>query len=315
MKQKYIFYIISFSILLFSLPLQTLAEAQTRERLNIAEIEMQRQKIEEKRDLIAEEWPLKSSNIEINLPQQLQLRENITEQFQEQKNIFQGYMLEIKEGLSDQVKDEIKARQKQLIEESKKQIKNYKEEMRLRIQEMKIEKAKEMITYKEELRQYLQGLWDQKKIDKSEEFSDKINHLNEVYSDKYSGRLLALETVIDKMELRAEIMELDGKDISEVLVCISAARQTILNAYEDISEQKNKIYKVEIEEGEAPGLMFQATLRELKEDHKLLRENIMKPVIGALKECLSALQETRNQVSEVIEEVEEAEKNNEEIVE
>lgn len=230
------------------------------------------------------------------LDRQGELQRDLRDRFQEERERFTEYMQALRTNLTSAQRaktEELKARQQQFLQDHREKLLAQKEEIQKRGEEIKIQRIEELRQRQEELRQNMQERFSDGQVVAGENFSERLNRLNDVLTDRYSGRIGAFETVLDKMELRAQILEVADRDVSDALSAVAAAREVIIEARELILDQKEKVYVVEIIDEESPGESFRVILREFQQDHKELRDNVMRPIISAMKEALNALKEAR----------------------
>lgn len=287
-----------------------LEERQKHQELRRQELEKQRQLMEERRREMEGQRPVFDRVGPISAPmlRPVEARENVREHLEEERQTARVQLQEAREMAVDN-REEAMARQRQVLEEGRSQGEAHRQEAMERVEEIRAQREEKLAVHREELRQALEERLDERRRQIAEQMADRINFLNDKLTDTYFNRLDAFMITLDKMDMRAERLEMEGIDVSEAMAEIVAAREVISSARELVLIQKSKIYKVEIEEGEAPGEAFRRVLEELKEDHRELRENVMRPILEALRNVLDILKEAvaehREQEAQIEETIEE----------
>jgi len=147
--------------------------------------------------------------------------------------------IEEKTQMSQQEFEQNRAEVKNLMEQNRIEFRNWLENQR---QEMKAKiEAK-----KNELEAKLQKITTERKQKITERIYDRINALNERMTDHYLDVLEKLEKILERVESRTAKAKANGKDVSEVEILISQAKDVIARAREEVKNQTQKIYQIEL---------------------------------------------------------------------
>ena len=168
-----------------------------------------------------------------------------------------------------------------------KERRDAKQESVLQLRENRAEEIRER---RDAFRARLQEIPDQARRDRVERLAENINRINENLSRRYEGFLGAMELVMDKIEIRiGRIEEANGVDLTLVYAKISEFRESIIDAREAILEQQSKVYLVEIDSVETMTQDFRETMREMRNDHKALREEVIDPLRTLVRDIVTLL--------------------------
>jgi hypothetical protein len=197
------------------------------------------------------------------------------------------------------------------------------EQVRLEIQERTDqvrESQREQIELRQDaFRQRIQQVLDERGAQLAERLMATLNTLNQRLSDRYEGFLNSLEIVLDKVESRTvQVQEAQGIELSSVVGAIESARGDIEIARALISDQKAKVYVVEVGDANTVQQDFRAIMQELRQDHEQLRERVIIPMKGIVGNIFRLLQSELTELQrneDLEEEIEEEEIEEEEEVE
>jgi len=170
-----------------------------------------------------------------------------------------------------------------------KERRDAKQESILQLRENRAEEIRER---QEAFRARLQEIPDQARRNRAERLAENINRVNENLSRRYEGFLGAMELVMDKIEIRiGRIEEANGVDLTLVYSKIEEFRGLIADAREAILEQQSKVYLVEIDSVETMMEDFRETMREMRNDHKALRVEVIDPLRTLVRDIVALLME------------------------
>jgi len=200
-------------------------------------------------------------------------------------------------------------------DQRKKEIRLRNVESRKQIERIRKERDEQIQSKQDQFREKLEEIRDQRRRSLAERLAENINKLNNNLSSRYNGFLNAKELVLDKIEIRFEkIEEARGIDLTSTQDSISDARNLINIARTEVISQSAKTYVVSIQSEETLRNDFKTVMEELKNDHKILREEYIFPLRNLIREIMKTLRtetllEEEKQVLEEEEQVvEEAEK-------
>jgi len=170
-------------------------------------------------------------------------------------------------------------------------------ELQQEVQQLREEIKERIQAKKEAFQEKLQQIRDERKRTQAQNLSDNINKLNENLCNRYDGYLNALTLVLDKIENRAKKISQATTtatttiNLTSFYQKLNQARQAIEEAREKIVVQKSKVYIVEIESEETLKTNFQTVIRQLKDDHQNLRENVLSKTRNLVRDVIQALKD------------------------
>ena len=168
-----------------------------------------------------------------------------------------------------------------------KERRDAKQESVLQLREMRAEKIRER---QDAFRARLQEIPDQARRDRAERLAENINRVNENLSRRYERFLVAMELVMDKIEIRiGRIEEANGADLTLVYAKIDEFRESTINARGAILQQQSKVYLVEIGSAETMTQDFRETMREMRNDHKAFRAEVIDPLRTLVRDIVTLL--------------------------
>ncbi len=204
----------------------------------------------------------------------------------------------------------------EIREERKEAIEIRNIEMRDQAERIREERKEDVITRQEELKERIQGIRDERKRAVAERLAENIDRLNKNLSSRYNGFLNAMELVLDKIEVRiAKIEETRGVDLSEIYTRIQDSRNFIERAREQVIEQAAKSYIVVLESEETLREDFSASISDLREDHRALRDQFISPLRTIIRDVMETLKEEVGLANQGQEEVDGEEAAEEEVEE
>lgn len=152
-----------------------------------------------------------------------------------------------------------------------------------RVEEKIIEKIEERTQKQEEFRNRLEEIKDERVKNRARILSGNINRINNNLSNRYTGLIGAMEIILDKLESRTNKIEEEKEvDLSGVYEQIDEVKELIERIKEDIIDQKSKTYVVELTSEDNINLDFQNKIREMRQDHENLKDqvhNYLKPLV------------------------------------
>ncbi len=165
-------------------------------------------------------------------------------------------------------------------------------EMRSQVESIREERAEKDRVRQEEFKEKLQGIRDERRRVSAERLAENIDRLNRNLSSRYGGFLDAMELVLDKIEVRvAKIEESRGINLTETYIRIQDSRNLIERAREMVIEQATKSYIVTIESEETLRSDFSAVIRDLRNDHRVLRDQFISPLQNIIRDVMLTLRE------------------------
>lgn len=130
---------------------------------------------------------------------------------------------------------------------------------------------------REEFRQKLTQIKKENYINLAERLYENLNRVNKNMSNAEMNHLKALNSFLDRIEKKTNT---DQEKIN-------LTRQKIAQAKEIISSQESKEYIIEITSENNLGQDIRKLIQELKEDHKNIRQNTIKPIHDLIKEIIN----------------------------
>lgn len=179
----------------------------------------------------------------------------------------------------------IKENIRQNIEERKKIIEE-------KVKQMREEKKAEIESKKEEFRKKLAEIKEERKRITTQNLSERINKSNQNKTEAELKHINALELILNKVELRTKTaQEKTGKDLSSVINKINEIKAKIEEARNVVANQKSKEYVVNINTEETLGQDIRKVIQELRNDHKKIMEETIKPIREEIRKALEMLKE------------------------
>ena len=155
----------------------------------------------------------------------------------------------LREGILERVRERSQISQQE-FEQNRAEIKNLMEQNRIEfrnwLESQRQEMKAKIEARKNELKVKLQKITNERKQKIVERIYDRINALNERLSDHYFDVLDRLEKLLERVESRTAKAKANGKDVSEVEILISQAKDIIARAKEEVKNQAQKIYQIDI---------------------------------------------------------------------
>lgn len=130
---------------------------------------------------------------------------------------------------------------------------------------------------REEFRQKLTQIKKENYRNLAQRLYENLNRVNKNMSNAEMNHLKALDSFLDRIE------EKTNTDQEK----INLTRQKIAQAKEIISSQESKEYIIEITSENNLGKDIRKLIQELKEDHKNIRQNTIKPIHDLIKEIIN----------------------------
>lgn len=170
--------------------------------------------------------------------------------------------------------EEFEAKVKELREQAKEKIKQRKQEFREKLSKIKKERHRRL----------------------AERLNERINEVNQRMSNAALHYLDALELVLGKIEARTSIVEeATGADLTSVREAITQASQRIADAREAVLAQKSKEYVIDIQSQETLGKDIRKSFQELRDDHRALREEVLRPLRGLVRDVMLTMKDAVKQ--------------------
>jgi len=153
------------------------------------------------------------------------------------------------EGLLERIKERVQISQQE-FEQNRAEVKNLMEQNRIEFRNWLENKRQEMKAKIEakrnELKAKLQKITTERKQKIAERIYDRINALNERMTDHYLDVLEKLEKLLERVESRTAKVKTNGRDVAEVEILITQAKEAISKAREAVKNQAQKIYQIEL---------------------------------------------------------------------
>lgn len=149
--------------------------------------------------------------------------------------------------------------------------------------------AKDIGANQEKLKKTLESkISDPKRIEIALRISGNFNNLNRKVTDKYLEVLNKLETILNEISDRADLLEKNGKNISDIKTAIANERELIEISRLAVKTQALKIYSVNVGSDASLKNDFGAVRQTLQTDLEKVRETV-KTAHLSLKNAASLL--------------------------
>lgn len=194
----------------------------------------------------------------------------------------------LRQNVTTQIKterDDIKAKRAELNI----QLKNEREAAKKRLEAAREEAKKAAETRRAELKDKISKLRDEKKKQIAARLDEQLARLNVKWTDHFNNVLNRLSEILSKMELRADKIQADGKDVSAARTAIVNAKTAIESARAAVETQVKKTYIVTFSSETELGAAFKAVREQFHEDLFGLRDGAMKSAREAVQNALQAL--------------------------
>lgn len=119
---------------------------------------------------------------------------------------------------------------------------SFRQEIKTRVQERRQERQEN----REEFRAQIQTIRDERKREIVEKLNDKLSSVNERATDHWVEVLEKLEGIVARIDTKAQDLEGEGIDISQVEAAITVANNAIATAQSAVSSQAGKTYEITI---------------------------------------------------------------------
>ena len=178
------------------------------------------------------------------------------------------------------------------------------EEQEDRVREKRDEMRDEMEQKRQEYREKLAQIREERHQQLAENLTQRMNQVNQNRSNAALNYLDALELVLSKIEARANfVQDATGVDLAAVKTKIAEARQLVNQTRDAVLAQKSKEYILEIESEGTLGQNIRNAMRQVRDDHKRLREEVLHPLRGLIKDIMMQLKDAVSQHGEAGESV------------
>lgn len=204
-------------------------------------------------------------------------------------------------------REEVKVRTEAAREETKKKMEASREEMKTRIETAREESKQRMETKREETKQRLSEIKDKKKQEMAERIAAQFDKINSTWTDRFVEKLDRYESIVLKIQKRADTSASVGKDVTMVTTAVKSAQTAIASARTTVAAQAAKTYTLDTStlttsaaittdsgQGElvkALRASFQTMHSALFKDLFALRDGPMTEVRKTVEAALSALKQ------------------------
>lgn len=119
---------------------------------------------------------------------------------------------------------------------------SFRQEVQTRVQERREERQEN----REEFRAQIQTIRDERKREIVEKLNDKLSSVNERATDHWVEVLEKLKEIVTRIDTKAQDLEGEGVDISQIEAAIALANNAIAEAQSAVSTQAGKTYEITI---------------------------------------------------------------------
>ena len=161
---------------------------------------------------------------------------------------------------------------------------------RTRLQEVRQTVTERRETQRDEFRERLSEIRDTRKRALVENLDKKFNAINERWVTRWTAVVTRLDTLLGKVESRANTLEEDGIDVSRVRSAIAAAETVLDDAQEALRVQADKEYSITLTDEEGLRADVGAVAQELRDDLEATKE-IVQDAAQAVRAALGALKD------------------------
>jgi len=181
---------------------------------------------------------------------------------------------------------------KEEIDRLKEEQKFIREEISKKTEELRIQREKIIEEMKSNIESKFSSLKDKQKEAALRIFA-KMNELNKIFTDNYLRYILQIEEKIVRAEEKIKEMKSRGIVTGDAEMKILEAQNKINELREKIISQQNKIYEFEdfntSTTSTPPNKYFAQKVKEFRENHKELRELIVKEGRRVVKDILDEI--------------------------
>lgn len=202
-------------------------------------------------------------------------------------------------------REEAKQKLEVTREEAKTRMETAREEAKERMETAREEAKTRMETKREEAKQRLSDIRDKKKQQMAERLAEQFDNLNKKWTDNFIQQLDHYDSVLLKIQERADIAATNGKDIASTTAAIQSANTAIETARTAVVAQAAKTYTLDTssvtttvatnttngQDELMKGLrtQFQSLHKALFKDLFALRDGVMKNARASVQGALQTL--------------------------